>query len=181
MSQEMNQLPIRHSASSATAETAGGAAAGAAKGLVKWGLILGLGVPLAIGAVLGGIVALAGGGVAAALTVGLITAAFGFIATPSAFTLGSILGGTVGAFKGGKEAHTRVQHQMANANVLDAQLQAAAMDAQARMMQAQAAAPQRPRYSAPEQFNQASPTIMASNDNQVHGTVAQAPERQVGA
>lgn len=202
MSQEMNQLPIRHSASSATASTLAGAAGGAIKGAAKGvlyavGLVVGL--PL-LGAVIGGTLAL-GGGIA---TGALIGAGLGFVPAATVVAGGAIAAGlgwlglnvsflsvplgiaaatfgALGLVKGGKEAHTRVQEQTANANVLDANLQAAAMDAQARVLQAQAYhQPQRTRHAAPAAFHEASPHVQASNDNEHHGTVAHAPERHVG-
>lgn len=198
MSQEMNQLPIRHTAASSAVSTVAGAAGGAIRGAAKgalytFGLVAGL---PALGAVIGGVMALGGGvftgialgaliGFAPAITIavgGLLTAgAVWTLATPLA--VGATIFGALGLAKGAGKAHEAVQQQSANANVLDAQLQAAAMDAQARMAQAQAQsyAPQpRVRHVVPETMHAASPHIQASNDNEHHGTVAQAPERQVG-
>lgn len=192
MSQEMNQLPIRHSASSATASTMGGAAGGAIKGAAKgalytFGLLIGLPV---LGAVVGGFMALGGSalaGIALGALIGLVPAAGIAVTAGIAYalstplTIGAAIFGALGLVKGGHEAHTRVQEQTANANVLDANLQAAAMDAQARVMQAQAYhQPQRTRHVAPAAFHEASPHVQASNDNEHHGTVAHAPERHVG-
>ena len=196
MSQEMNQaMPVRRSGAStaigAGANAVGGGAWGAIKGLALGffaaPLTFGV-VGLAIGAALGGVAAIFTASLATVASAALITGAlFGTIGLAWSVvgaSLGATLGGIMGGVKGAERSVERAREQTAAANELDAQLQAAAMDAQARMATAQAKMIQHnPRAYAPPhhevapQFNQASPTIQASNDNQVHGTVAQAPER----
>ncbi len=190
MSQE-NEMPVPYSSTRGGMAVAGSAGAKA----IKYGVLTALAITGAL--VLGGFGigwALSSGAVGSLSIPGAAWAGAaigGVVAAVSSGFIGgvSLLSGLFGGAKGAQQGAERVQSNNVQLGMAQAQLQAMAIDAQtriaeaqARIAQSQAYAPQRARYSAPEQFNQASPSIHAGNDNvQLQGTVAQAAERQVSA
>lgn len=200
MSQEQEQpLPIRRSGFSTAAGATGGAAAGGALGVaggffagafgaplaagiaaaaITGGAVLVIGLPLAL--IFGGsLVGVGSAALAGASIFGGLGALAGILGMPLGASLGAWIGGIVGGVKGAGYSLDKSREQTVAANQLDAQLNAAAMDAQARMMQAQAtmvAAQAKPRHHVTPQCHRAASTIQCSKDNQLLGRVAYAPE-----
>lgn len=204
MAQELNELPVRHGFASRTTQTVGESAGKGLKyGLVALGIML-IGVPLGVGVLAGvataaelGTLAAVGIGAASTLATGLFTWTVG--GGLSAFA--AVTSGLFGAAKGMGRGNQRALEQTAAANVMDAQLQMAGLEAQTRMADAQARIVEaqarmqhghgnmghhhaRAQNRAPAHEHAAqlqadltgpvpSASIQASNDNEVHGTVAQ--------
>ncbi len=165
-----------------TMEVAGGAGAKA----IKYGVLTFVGIAAALTLGGFGIGWLISAGAVGGANIPLLAWAGGAIGATTAFLSSGLIGGAsiisaiFGGAKGASQAGERVREQEMQVQVAQQRLMAAGMEAQERIAIAQAtiAAAQRSQpvqHAVPPQFNMAQPTIQASNDNQVMGTVAQAP------